>query len=184
MKQKILTEKGPLVILFIKQNAMGSLVGNLTLEKIIAILRDSVKVCEDVVKSTGGGIVRVEGHCILMAWSQSDAKINASKYSQIACDVQQRLNKVYKTISGNKLQCPAISISITMGECVFELANHHYRHVFGTPINRVIQMMDQQGPIDENVILVDDSLKEAWSEFDLEDVGSGIYKVRGIRTYL
>jgi len=165
-----------LILFCVRQMNISELCKDLSPESLVRLLQSNANICESVVHEQGGSVVRLLGEYIIMAWKADHVPV--PDYSEISKTMAQKISEAREKIKSGLIRKASISISMTKGDCVFEQDGNHFTHVFGTPMNRVLRIADKFLAADKNVILVDESLKTIWSNYVLESIGDGVFRVQ------
>ena len=173
---KRIAKKGELYLFFIKITNILTISEKMSPENLIHFLRQYVEICEKTINKEEGAIARIEGHCILAAWPAENDKENRD-YCHIAFLLISQLTQSLKLAFKNSYPSMAVSISICKGECIYELKGKEYTHIFGTPVSRVEQI-SKEYMSENNIVLIDESIKQICPQYISEKVSEGIYIVR------
>lgn len=174
-KDKAIAENDCLCLFFLQITDVLSVVKTLQPEDTINFLRYYLELYEGAINKLGGTVVRAESNCILAAWS-NDAEKCGQDYIDIAFSLLRQKDQLDIWTSDHKCLSADILISISRGECIFEMEEGNYTQMFGLVVSRVEQMSAQYRG-EKGIVLIDESIKDDSIRSAFLPVSKNVYKV-------
>lgn len=161
------------IVLFIRLKGIESIFSDLSPEQVINLLNKNVSICKSLAEDSGGKILQVNGHCVTLGWDQSQSSFSDINHKNFACDLLRKIRN-YCASSISKDREFYIVASLAKGECIYELSDNQFSHIYGMPLSIVVQISNKHTVSGLDILIVDRSMSYICAGSECENLGDGI----------